>query len=795
MLTRLIFKTLPLNLMAATALFSAVPTETNDLMRAEIKDMKMAMERLHFSRKHIANEDLEQLIPNYMERLDFGRLYFTKTDELQWKQRFGKTLRTTYLNRNELYPAFYMFNTFEKRVNDRIEWAKEYLQSDVDLFQDQTYTIDPEKLDWVANQKEADERWKARIKNELLNEIIPEIRDLLDETHGEELIGNIDFEFIQTHVTEETLETQLAEAKQTIIDRYDRWAGRISEMKQAEVQEDFLTELAQLYDPHSNFMSPDTSEDFGISISNELIGIGAILSDENGYCKVQELIDGGPAMKSRQIKEGDKIIGVAQDEKDFVDVVGKRLRDVVKLIRGEEDSTVRLKILPETGPKTEKIVPIVRQRIKLEEKLASAELFYVPHEDRSIPVGVIKLPNFYGPTASTPMSTRASEDVNTLITKLKAFDVEGIVLDLRTNGGGLLDEAINITGLFISSGPVVKVRNRSGNIDVSKDYDPRVAWDGPLAVLTSRYSASASEIVAGALQYYKRALVIGDGSTHGKGTVQTTFPLPISIYDMYGGRERFVRPNFLERLGRLPHAKPTSIPSMAKITIAKYYLPDGSSTQLRGVVSDIELPSVTSLMPIRESDLENPLSWDNIPGYPISSEELLSNSYPYLQPSLVHKLDSLSKKRQQSLDEFNYLNELITNYEERTNRDSVSLNLVQRLNRIYQDKETIDHLESLNDDLIEFSYDKLEVPLKIKDLTEEVIEDPVETAANEVEVDIEALDEDEDEPDSIDIHLRESVRIVSDWIEFETIINASPDDRQIALTNIGEDHIGTASPN
>ena len=215
----------------------------------------------------------------------------------------------------------------------------------------------------------------------------------------------------------------------------------------------------------------------------------------------------------------------------------------------------------------------------------------------------------------------------------------------------MLDEAINITGLFISTGPVVKVKNRAGDVDINRDYDPRISWDGPLAVLTSRYSASASEIVAGALQYYKRALIIGDESTHGKGTVQTTFALPFSVYDMYGRDSRFVRPNLLERVGRLipTQSSRSGLPSMAKITIAKYYLPDGSSTQLRGVLSDINLPSVAELLPIRESDLENPLTWDNIEGQSADSEEFVSNTYPYLQRNLIDILNQRSHERQETL--------------------------------------------------------------------------------------------------------------------------------------------------
>jgi len=801
-----------------------IPLETNFQMKAEVKDMRMAMERLHFTRKLLEDDDYQTLITNYMERLDFNHLYFLKSDEILWEQRFGRTLKNNYLEKNELYPAFYIFNTFETRVGERLTWTKEYFATDINLFEQDSYKTDDEDITWAQTEAESDVLWKQRLKNEILNEIVPHVRESLEKHFADQPIPQLTHELLDQVIGADKQAQLIVDAKEKILERYDRWYKRIGEMKPAEVEEDFLTELAQLYDPHSNFMSPDTSEDFGISISNELIGIGAVLSDDNGYCKILELIDGGPAKKSGNIKEGDTIVGVAQGRDEFEDVIGKRLRDIVRLIRGKEDSLVRLQIRSEDSVE-DKIVTITRKRIKLEEKLASAELYQVPTEDGSIPVGVINLPNFYGPTNGNPMSTRASEDVDHLITKLKDQGVKGIVLDLRNNGGGLLDEAINITGLFISTGPVVKVKNRTGEVDINRDYDPKISWDGPLAVLTSRYSASASEIVAGALQYYKRALIIGDESTHGKGTVQTTFALPISVYDMYGRDSHFVRPNLLERVGRLIPAQtsPTGIPSMAKITIAKYYLPDGSSTQLKGVLSDIKLPSVAELLPIRESDLKNPLSWDNIEGQPIDSEELVSNSYPYLQCNLIEVLNERSQERQKSLEEFKYLTESISSFKERYDRTSVPLSIIDRINLINNDDKEKDLLKDYNKRLAEYAFQSVKIPLKdtveveptsettpevdataVQEVdvtapedsgattvaeettpgsTDTVVENTPESQAQDAEEEI--TEEEEDTP-SIDIHLRESMRIVGDWIQLENFINSGTENRQIAIHSINQ---------
>ena len=797
---RIHFVLLTLSCAAVSPISAEVPLETSFQMKAEIKDMRMAMERLHFTQKVLTQEDYEALIPQYMERLDFNYLYFLSSDEWLWTQRFGRTLKNNYLDKNELYPAFYIFNTFEKRVAERLDWTRTFLEGEIDVFGSGDYITDLENRTWPKTREEADELWTRRIRHEILSEIIPKIREELEEQFGDEPVPQLTREQYDEHISAEQHQEWIVDAKQKILERYERWLQRIGETKPAEVQEDFLTELAQRYDPHSNFMSPDTSEDFGISISNELIGIGAVLSDDNGFCKILELIDGGPAAKSGEIKEGDTIIGVAQGRGEFEDVVGKRLRDIVRLIRGKEDSLVRLRIRSETSVE-DKVVPITRKRIKLEEKLASAELHQVPAGDTTLSIGVIKLPNFYGPTHGNPHSTRASEDVDLLISRLKEQGVEGIVLDLRNNGGGLLDEAINVTGLFITTGPVVKVKNRAGDVDVSRDYDPKISWEGPLAVLTSRYSASASEIVAGALQFYRRALVIGDESTHGKGTVQSTFTLPISVYDMMGRDNRFIRPNLLERVGRLipTTSSSSSMPSMAKITIAKYYLPDGSSTQLRGVVSDINLPSVAELLPIRESDLDNPMTWDQIEELPIESELLVSNAYPYLQDSIVGLLADRSQQRRQLLEEFQYLDATISSFKSRYDRKSIPIGLLDRINLLNADDQLIDQLEARQDELEGFTFAHLAIPLKDP---EPMPEPPAETevenetgasdspqlAANvdsddSVELDADAKEDDEEEDEDkkgFDIHLRESMRIVSDWILLEKHIDTS-ENRQIAI--------------
>ena len=785
-----------------------VTLETTPLMRSEVKDLKMAVNGLHFNQISLDEIDYQQLIVNYMEHLDFGHLYFRVSDEIQWKARFGLPMKNAYLDKNEIYPAFYIFNTFQQRAEQRLEWIKAFLLQPIDLESEDFLIVDDENETWPATEQEADVRWTKQLKNEVISQMLPDLRKKIDASAEEksiDLAGGITPENFGELVDPESFQTMLDDAKKKVLERYERWYTRITEIRPSEVHEDFLTELAQMYDPHSNFMSPDTSEDFGIAISNELIGIGAVLSDENGYCKIMELVEKGPAEKSKQLTPGDFIVGVAQEDGEFVDVVGKRLRDIVRLIRGEEFSLVRLKIKPAKESEEEKIVDIIRERITLEEKLAAAEIQIIPDGDHQRKIGIISLPSFYGPSHLAPDSSSASGDVERLIEKLQAQNVEGIILDLRSNGGGLLDEAIKVTGLFISQGSVVKLKDRRGNFEINRDHNPNIAWRGPLAVLTSRYSASASEIVAGALQYYKRAIVIGDLSTHGKGTVQKTYPLPISDFDFFQTREEILlRPRMLQRIeSLLPAPRPSANPSIAKITIGKYYLPDGSSTQLRGVESDIVIPSVNEILPIKESDLDNPMPWDVVDGQPLKEDLYSLDKYPMILPGLVEMLDAQSADRRKALEEFHYLDESIAFFSERYNRNEIPLKLTERLSRIYTDKQISDALEKRRDTLAEMAFES--IPVLLHENTEDaetVAKASSLNPSDELELvfpDDEAAkgegdseEEEEEDRKPFDIQKREAVRIMCDWIQIETRIQEGDQQRQMALAELKES-MGKAS--
>jgi carboxyl-terminal processing protease len=379
--------------------------------------------------------------------------------------------------------------------------------------------------------------------------------------------------------------------------RYERTLQATEQWKDDQVLEVYLTALAHAYDPHSDYMGRRQKEDFSIAMNLSLMGIGASLQADDGYCKIRELVPGGPAARSKLLKVGDRIVAVAEADKETVDIVDMPLEEAVGLIRGAKGTVVRLTIIPanSTDGSVRRTISLVREQIHLEDQEAKARLVEVPWQGGGVTrMGIIDLPSFYaGSDADDSSGQRsATVDVARLIRKLKQEQVQGVILDLRRNGGGSLEEAIALTGLFIKRGPVVQTKGVDGDVRVESDPDPTVLYDGPLVVLTSRLSASASEILAGALQDYGRALVVGDSSTFGKGTVQSMLPLAAVM-----------------RRAKLPfHSDPGAL----KLTIRKFYRPDGASTQLKGVASDLVLPSATEVLKVGENEMSDPLPWDRV---------------------------------------------------------------------------------------------------------------------------------------------------------------------------------------
>jgi carboxyl-terminal processing protease len=398
------------------------------------------------------------------------------------------------------------------------------------------------------------------------------------------------------YLTEKLTHKPAAEIVATLTERHARQLEAMKKFTPDEVLDLYLDTLAHVYDPHSDYLGHEQMESLSIAMNLSLVGIGATLESSDGYCKIRELVPGGPAARSGLLKAGDRIVAVAQAGGQPVDIVNLPLSRIVELIRGPKGSRVTLSVIPGAGGEAaaRKQMLLVRDEIKLEDQEAHARIVDVPSAGGTLRLGIVDLPSFYAGMKDHGAGTRsATADVARLLTRLKRERVQGVVLDLRRNGGGSLSEAISLTGLFIRKGPVVQTRDQSGTIEVGADTDSAVQYDGPLVVLTSRFSASASEILAGALQDYGRALIVGDTSTFGKGTVQSIVPLaPI-----------------MDRAG-LGHSYD---PGALKVTISKFYRPSGASTQLRGVASDIVLPSTSDFDEVSESALKDPLPWDTIP--------------------------------------------------------------------------------------------------------------------------------------------------------------------------------------
>ncbi|MBL9215067.1 MAG: carboxy terminal-processing peptidase [Opitutaceae bacterium] len=682
-------------------------------MRMETRTLIRMLEHYHYNKDAVTAADYPQLISDYLAELDPQRLFFTAKDEAAFKRQYGPRAETDLGYLGNIDAAFDIFKVYEQRVHGRASWIFEKLKGEFDFTGNDAYAPDRSKSPFPADPAEADVLWEQRVKYELL-------QDMLGKKTAED-------------------------AKNTLRKRYERMLKNLSDIEPADVQEMFLSSLTRMYDPHSAYFSADTLQDFSIQMKLSLVGIGAVLSiEEDGNCVVREVVPGGPAFNSGQIHVNDKIVAVQQEGGETIEVVGMKLRRIVDMIRGDKNSKVTLTILPrdETDSSKTKLVHITRDIIKLNSARATAWIHQLPGEQgASVPVGVIVLNSFYGPpddTEENANKSTASQDVAELIGKLKQEGIKALVVDLRRNGGGLLSEAVALTGLFIEVGPVVQVRDSLGHLAVDGDTNPAVVYDGPLAVLTSRFSASASEIFAGALQNYGRAVVIGDSTTHGKGTVQAVLEMK-----NYMG-------HLLENPGQT---------GAAKLTVQKFYLPSGSSTQKKGVVPDIALPSIDDFLPIGEADLPHALIWDEIKPTMFEGKALPAT---FLKPLL-----EASRERQASLEEFAYLRKGIDRFKERQEQKLITLNLAQRQAIKQADDEFKQAMDQERDRLAQNNYPSREI--KLDSVLKGEAAGPKEPPSATLE------DGGPDAADSgdeakFDVHLRESLRVVIDALR----LNADP---------------------
>ena len=582
------------------------------------------LEEGHYTHQQLNAEMSQKFLRNYLELLDFSHLFFTQKDVDALTAKYGAALSDDVLLGN-LRPAYEIYDLYQKRVDERVAKIKELLKEPMEFKTDANVELRREKAPWPKDEADADQLWRGRIASELLQEKLSE------------------------HPIEP--------GPQLISRRYDRIARNVHEEDRDEQVKLYLDALAQSYDPHSEYLSKADFKNFNIQMGLSLVGIGAMLRTEDGYAKIESLVPGGPAQTDGRLKVGDRITAVGQGGGEFVDVRDMRLDKVVEMIRGKKGTKVHLLAIPANAadPSQRKNVELVRDEIKLKDQEARADIIIKKDESGNpVKLGWLTLPSFYADMDRHSKST--TRDVLALLRRLKKENISGLIVDLRRNGGGSLEEAISLTGLFLKSGPVVQTKGSNGNIVVSSDPDPSIAYNGPLIVLTSRQSASASEIFAAALQDYGRAVIVGDKNTFGKGTVQTILPIG-RFTSLLGSRS--------DDDGEL------------KLTIQKFYRVAGGSTQLHGVASDIVLPSLTDLPEFGEGALKNCLPYDEVPK---------ARYTKWSSPLFIDELRRRSAERVQRDPEFHYVTEDMDRLRHKLDENRISLNEDARRKELQDEK-------------------------------------------------------------------------------------------------------------
>lgn len=599
------------------------------------------LEQGHYTRQKLDDEMSKKFLQTYLTALDYNKLYFTQQDVDEFEKKYSTTLGDSVL-RGDISPAREIFQKFKAKVEARAAKNTALIAKDYKFDSNGTVEINRQDSAWPKDEADADRIWAERIEAELLRE------DLAD--------------------------LKLRPPKETVTRRYDQVVRNVREMDDEDVVKTFLTSLAQTYDPHSEYLSQSDLKNFQISMKLSLVGVGAVLSSEDGYAKIKEVVPGGPADLDGRLKVNDRIAAVAQGNDDFEDVVDMKLDKVVEKIRGKKGSTVRLMVIPgdATDPSKRKVVEIVRDEVKLKDQEAKGELLDIKGpDDKTTRIGWITLPSFYANMDDSGAPKSTTEDVAALIGRLKREGMQGLIIDLRRDGGGSLEEAINLTGLFIPRGPVVQAKDPNGKITVSQDTDPGVAYSGPLVVLMNRLSASASEIFAAALQDYGRAVIVGDERSFGKGTVQTVLKIgQLMPFFSLGSSE-----DDSTKAGAL------------KLTIQKFYRVKGGSTQLKGVESDIILPSLSDQKEFGEGSLKHRLPYDEVA--PVKITESMAAT-----PLAIDELRARSQQRLAADPEFVYVKEDITRIKDKVEKNTLSLNEKERKAELDADKTRKEHRDA-----------------------------------------------------------------------------------------------------
>ncbi|TDR23646.1 carboxy terminal-processing peptidase [Marinicella litoralis] len=660
------------------------------------------IEELHYKPSELDDGFSQKILDKFIATLDPNKMYFLGEDIVsfdRWRNELDDDLK-----KGDLSPAYEIFNLFKKRVAVQKEFASKVLDSEMNFETDDEYQWDREKAPWAIDQKELNEIWTKKVKNDYLSLLL--------------------------------LKKEPEKIKETLNKRYNLISKRIEDMKSDDVFQYFINSYLTLIEPHTGYMEPITSENFEINMKLSLEGIGAVLGNDGEYTSIQTIVKGGPADLEGSLKSGDKVMAVGQDaEGSFEDVVGWGIEDVVQLIRGEKGSTVRLRVIgeddsPDTLPKT---VSIVRDKVKLEQQAAQYQIYEVQDGKHSRKIGVIDIPTFYLDFAAYQANDKdfrsTTKDVKKILNKFTEEGVQGVIVDLRNNGGGSLYEAIQLSGLFIDKGPVVQTKVSYGKVEVKRDLNPAIAWDRPMVVMVNKLSASASEIFAAAMQDYGRAIIVG-GQTYGKGTVQNIMPLNEWTNDKE------------TKLGQL------------KMTRGQFFRINGGSTQNRGVIPDITFPASPGFENYGESSYENALPWNSIASSDYILFDDLSDEISYLRKRFSERSDVNF--------EFDFLKNEIELYNQEKDDVMVSLSAATREQKVKERKQRKKQRKEKRAAIIAQAQAN---PLLGKvnlvfDSKEALKSEDTKMAEQQTEVDA----EDEEVEDFVDFRLHETARILSDFI-------------------------------
>jgi carboxyl-terminal processing protease len=637
LLATVLASVLGLTLAVASPPSANAPSAEREATKANITRLTTALlAGSQFAHHPLDDQLAAKLVDRYLDALDGTRSLFLQSDVDEFAT-YRATLAQATRETGDTRVARTIFSRYLERLGQQVAYTSELLKTGTfDFTGQELYTFDRKKAPRPRDLTSAQALWREELRAEYLQEKLSDKKP------------------------------KPAEITALLTRRHARQLKTMKNLGDDEVLELYLDALTHVYDPHSDYLGHEEMESFSIAMNLSLFGIGASLTSEDGSCTIRELLPGSPAAQSGLLKPGDRIAAVAQGSGEPIDVTDMPLTQIVNLIRGPKGTPVTLTILPPVGAAgASKTVRIVRAEIKLEDQQAKARIVDLPQAGGApVRLGVIDLPSFYS-DSSRDGRGGTTADVAKLLTKLKAEQVKGVVLDLRRNGGGSLEEAIRLTGLFIKAGPVVQTRDFKNAIEVATDPDPTVLYDGPLIVLTSRFSASASEIAAGALQDYGRAVIVGDTATFGKGTVQTITPLA-PLMDRAGLRHSFD-------------------PGALKVTISKFYRPSGASTELRGVASDIVLPSASEVAGVSESTLTDPLPWDTVPPAKFDRENRVGPFLPTLRDQSARRLAADRT--------FTTLREEIAQLKKRIADGTVSLNEPDRRREMATTKAREDAIE------------------------------------------------------------------------------------------------------